>query len=125
MRGSATATGALWNDRHGALWNDRHGALRPDAPAASEPWSIDARGRWAFRLPGGRLLAWSGGFTRSARGYAFTIGGGIGSGGRVRVAGDGVSPGSRRIANLISCSACTAAHPPGTFNSDNLTKKTP
>ena len=67
--GSANATGALWNERHGAL--------RPNAPAAPEPWSLDARGRWAVRLPGGRLLAWSGGLTRSARGYAFTIGGGF------------------------------------------------
>ena len=67
--GSANATGGLWNDRQGAL--------RPDAPAAPEPWSLDAHGRWAFRLPGGRLLAWSGGLTRSARGYAFTIGGGF------------------------------------------------
>ncbi len=70
--GSANATGALWNDRHGAL--------RPDAPAAATdgPWALDARGRWAVRLPDGRLLAWSGGLTRSALGYAFTIGGGIG-----------------------------------------------
>ena len=68
--GSATVTGALWNDRHGAL--------RPDAPAAQGPWTLDARGRWALRLPGDRLLAWSGGLTRSASGYAFTIGGGIG-----------------------------------------------
>ena len=62
----------------GALWNDRQGALRPDAPAAAEPWSLDARGRWAFRLPSGQLLVWSGGLAGSARGYAFTIGGGIG-----------------------------------------------
>jgi hypothetical protein len=62
----------------GALWNDRHGALRPDAPAAAEPWALDARGRWAVRLPDGRLLAWSGGLVRSARGYAFTLGGGFG-----------------------------------------------
>ncbi|WP_428276379.1 Ig-like domain-containing protein [Candidatus Palauibacter sp.] len=62
----------------GALWNDRHGALRPDAPAGPEPWSlVDARGRWAVRLPGGRPFALSGGLTRSARGYAFTIGGGF------------------------------------------------
>ncbi len=59
--GSASATGALWNDRHAAL--------RPDAPVADGPWALDGRGR---------LLAWSGGLTRSARGYAFTIGGGIG-----------------------------------------------
>ena len=67
--GSANATGALWNNRHGAL--------RPDAPAGPEPWSLDARGRWAVRLPGGRPFALSGGLTRSARGYAFTIGGGF------------------------------------------------
>ena len=67
--GSATATGALWNDRHGAL--------RPDAPAAAGPWALDARARYALRLPGGRLLAWSGGLARSADGYALTIGGGF------------------------------------------------
>ena len=67
--GSANATGALWNDRHGAL--------RPDAPAADGSWALDARARYALRLPGGRLLAWSGGLARSADGYALTIGGGF------------------------------------------------
>ena len=67
--GSATGTGALWNDRHGAL--------RPDGPAADRPWALDARGRWAVRLPGGRLLVWSGGLTSSARGFGFTLGGGF------------------------------------------------
>ena len=61
----------------GALWNDRHGALRPDAPDAGGPWSLDARGRYALRLPGGRLLAWSGGFSRSEGGWGLTIGGGL------------------------------------------------
>ena len=68
--GSATATGALWNNRHGAL--------RPHGPQADGRWALDARGRYALRLPGGRLLAWSGGLTRSARGYAFTLSGGLG-----------------------------------------------
>ena len=62
----------------GALFSDRHGALRREARAPYGRWSLDARGRWAVRLPAGRLLAWSGGLTRSARGYAFTIDGGIG-----------------------------------------------
>ena len=85
--GSANATGALWNDRHGAL--------RPDAPAAHEPWSLDARGRWAFRLPSGQLLAWSGGLVRSARGYAFTIGGGFAPAGPADPSGSFRAPAHR------------------------------
>ena len=61
----------------GALWEERLGGLGPPGPAADGPWSLDARGRYALRLPGGRLLAWSGGFSRSEGGWGLTIGGGL------------------------------------------------
>ena len=61
----------------GALWNERLGGLGPNGPAADGPWSLDARGRYALRMPGGRLLAWSGGFSRSLAGWGLTIGGGL------------------------------------------------
>ena len=61
----------------GALWDERLGGLGPRGPAAEGPWSLDARGRYALRLPGGRLLAWSGGFSRSGDGWGLTIGGGL------------------------------------------------
>ena len=61
----------------GALWEERLGGLGPPGPAADGPWSLDARGRYALRLPDGRLLAWSGGFSRSEGGWGLTIGGGL------------------------------------------------
>ncbi len=61
----------------GALWDDRLGGFGPPGPAADGPWSLDARGRYAQRLRGGRLLAWSGGFSRSGGGWGLTIGGGL------------------------------------------------
>ncbi|MCY4573761.1 MAG: hypothetical protein OXF01_13270, partial [Gemmatimonadetes bacterium] len=67
--GPAAASGALWRERLGG-----HG---PPAAATDGPWSLDARGRYALRLPGGRLLAWSGGFSRSKSGWGLTVGGGF------------------------------------------------
>ena len=66
----------------GELWNERIGILHPPGTAADGPWLLDSRVRWAVRLPSGRLLAWSGEFTRSAQGYALTIGGGLKLAGR-------------------------------------------
>ena len=61
----------------GALWEERLGGLGPPGATAYGPWSLDARGRYALRLPDGRLLAWSGGFSRSGAGWGLTIGGGL------------------------------------------------
>ena len=61
----------------GALWEERLGGLGPLGPAADGPWSLDVRGRYALRLPGGRLLAWSGGLSRSYGGWILMIGGGL------------------------------------------------
>lgn len=68
--GPTTASDALWEERLGGLFG-------PSGPVADLPWSLDARGCYAVLLPGGRLLAWSGGFSRSARGWGITVGGGI------------------------------------------------
>ena len=61
----------------GALWEEQLGGLGPPGFARDKPWSLVARGRYALRLPGGRLVVWSGGFSRSARDWSLTIGGGI------------------------------------------------
>ncbi len=68
--GPATASGALWQEQLA-------GSRGPTGPASAAPWSLDARARWALRLPGGRLLAWSGALDRSAGGWGLTISGGI------------------------------------------------
>ena len=68
--GPTAASGALWEERLG-------GVIGPQDSAADRPWSLEARGRYALRLPRGRLLAWSGGLSRSAGGWGLTIGGGI------------------------------------------------
>ena len=68
--GSATRTGALWEERLLGI-QPRAGTT----PAA--PWALDAQARWALRLPGGRLLGWSGSLDRSAAGWGLTISGGI------------------------------------------------
>ncbi len=68
--GPATPSGALWQEQ---LAESRG----PTGPASAPPWSLDARARWALRLPGGRLLAWSGALDRSAGGWGLTISGGI------------------------------------------------
>ena len=68
--GPATSSGALWQEQ---LAESRG----PTGPASAAPWSLDARARWALRLPGGRLLAWSGALDRSAGGWGLTISGGI------------------------------------------------
>ena len=68
--GPAAASGALWEERLGGL-------IGPTGRVADGSWSLDGRGRYALRLPDGRLLAWSGGFSRSVRGWGLTIGGGI------------------------------------------------
>ena len=68
--GPATSSGALWQE-HVA------GSSGPPGSASAAPWSLDARARWALRLPGGRLLAWSGQLDRSAGGWGLTISGGI------------------------------------------------
>jgi len=70
--GPTTASGVLWEERLGGLFGPG-----PSGPVADRLWSLDARGRYAVLLPGGRLLAWSGGLNRSARGWGITIGGGI------------------------------------------------
>ena len=61
----------------GTLWGERLGGLGLSSPAADWPWSLDARARYALRLPGGSLLAWSGGFSRSDGHWGLTIGGGL------------------------------------------------
>ncbi|MYC18634.1 MAG: tandem-95 repeat protein, partial [Gemmatimonadales bacterium] len=68
--GPANASGALWEERLA-------GSSGPTGPASAAPWSLDARARWALRLPGGRILAWSGALDRSAGGWGLTISGGI------------------------------------------------
>ncbi|WP_420448736.1 hypothetical protein [Candidatus Palauibacter sp.] len=66
--GPATSSGTLWKERI-------HGFQPGTAPTA--PWALDAQARWALRLPGGRLFAWSGSLDRSGRGWGLTIIGGI------------------------------------------------
>ena len=61
----------------GALWEERLAGLGAHGTAAEGPWSLDARGRYALRLPGGRLLAWSGGISRSSGGWGLTLRGGL------------------------------------------------
>ena len=74
--GPAAANGALWRETL---------ADRPLTGAtARETWSLDAQARYALRLPGDRLLVWSGGLDRSAQGYALTLGGGIEATGPMR-----------------------------------------
>ena len=73
--GSAAASGALWEERFGGP-----GPAGAAGPAADGPWSLDARGRYALRLPDGRLLACTGGVNRSSTGWGLTVAGGIETG---------------------------------------------
>ncbi|MDE2663242.1 MAG: tandem-95 repeat protein [Gemmatimonadota bacterium] len=68
--GPATSSGALWQEQVA-------GSSGPTGPAPIPPWSLDARARWALRLPGGRLIAWSGSLDHSTAGWGLTISGGI------------------------------------------------
>ena len=61
----------------GVLWEEHLGRFGPPSLAAEWPWSLDARGRYALRLPDGSLLAWSGGFSRSEGNWGLTIRGGL------------------------------------------------
>ena len=51
------------------------------AAADGGPWTLDATGGYALRLPGGRIFAWTGSFSRSALGNRLTLGGRLGSAG--------------------------------------------
>ena len=57
----------------GVLWEEHLGRFGPPSLAAEWPWSLDARGRYALRLPDGSLLAWSGGFSRSEGNWGLAI----------------------------------------------------
>ena len=68
--GPATATGALWREKHVA--RPLHGY------GTREAWSLDATARFGLRLPGGRLLNWFGSFNHSRRDWGLTVGVGFG-----------------------------------------------
>ncbi|WP_419859627.1 Ig-like domain-containing protein [Candidatus Palauibacter sp.] len=70
----------------GELWQEVLSHRTPVGAAEREAWSLDAQARYALRLPGGRLLAWSAELGRSAEGYALTLGAGI-EGGIIEVVG--------------------------------------
>ena len=63
----------------GALWREQVHESRQPVRADREPWTLDARGEYALRLPGGRLFTWVGSFNRSALGNRLTLGGQLGT----------------------------------------------
>ena len=63
----------------GALWQEHAYRRRRPGQADSEPWTLDARGEYALRRPGGRLFTWVGSFNRSALGNRLTLGGRLGA----------------------------------------------
>ena len=65
----------------GVLWREQLASHRPSGYGSVEAWSLDAEARYGMRLPGGRLLNWSGSFDRSTYGWSVTVGVGIGTGG--------------------------------------------
>ena len=50
-------------------------------PTARKPWGLDLRADYGARIPGGRLLTWSGSMSHSPAGPRFVLGAQIGGGG--------------------------------------------
>lgn len=48
--------------------------------SARDPWALDLRGGYGLRIPGNRLLTWTGSLNHSPAGPRFTLGAQIGIG---------------------------------------------
>ena len=93
----ATGGDALWRDQI----QSRYAGVGPRGePAANarDPWTLDVRGDYGMRLPGGRLLTWSASMNPSPEGPRFTLGGQLGAGGLIGsddASGTETAPGDR------------------------------
>ena len=83
----ATGGDALWRDQIYSRYAPAAsaggvgvGPRGEPAANARDPWTLDLRGGYGLRMPGGRLLTWSASMNPSPDGPRFTLGGQIGIG---------------------------------------------
>ena len=68
--GDAAVGGTLWQEQ---VWR----SYVPEAAGAA--WTLDARGEYGVRMPGGGLLMWFGSLNQSAHGRQLMVGGRVGA----------------------------------------------
>ncbi len=77
--------GALWQEQVYSRYVPAAADGGQTVPSARDPWALDLSGGYGMRMPGDRLLTWSGSLNHSSAGPRFTLGAQLGFGRSSRV----------------------------------------